>query len=192
MSHLNVFKLGGSLLSATDYLPSMVQYLSEFQEDTNIIICGGGAEVERLRKYQRQFCLTNDECHHNSLTVMDRNTRRLCNQLELPRVNSWPSLSSSLPAPSERPFTTGLLVTDFVLKFDSQLPGTSLPANWETTSDSIAARVASLLDARLFLLKSASAMTDDLAELSRAGYVDSHFPVVAANINSLTFVNLLH
>jgi aspartokinase-like uncharacterized kinase len=67
----------------------------------------------------------------------------------------------------------------------------SLPETWETTSDSIAARLADHLGASLVLLKSASpGAVRDRAELSRTGFLDPAFPRVSRRLERVTVVNL--
>jgi aspartokinase-like uncharacterized kinase len=66
-----------------------------------------------------------------------------------------------------------------------------LPESWETTSDSIAARLADHLHASLVLLKSASpGAVRDREELSRAGFLDPIFPRVSRRLERVTVVNL--
>ena len=123
---------------------------------------------------------------------MDRNTRLLCQHLEIPVVDTWWQLISQVKQTPETPQWLGFAVTQFALEEDSQLPPPQLPEDWNTTSDSIAARVAALLEARLILAKSTSPTSNNLRYLANQGYVDNHFPVAAASINSVTFVDLSH
>ncbi|MBA63553.1 MAG: hypothetical protein CMJ76_14450 [Planctomycetaceae bacterium] len=192
MTQNNVFKIGGSLISSAGYIERVRHHLYQFQGDTNIIICGGGTCVQRIRQYQQQFNLSEAECHHNSLIVMDRNTRQLCQQSGWPLINSWGALTSCINTNTGSGQSIGYAVTDFVMQSDCQLPAPHLPPNWSTTSDSIAARIATLLNARLYLFKSVPPPAKDLVKLSNRGYVDNHFPIAAANINSLIFVDLSH
>jgi aspartokinase-like uncharacterized kinase len=67
-----------------------------------------------------------------------------------------------------------------------------LPATWETTTDSIAARVAMILGARcLFLLKSASPLgIDTRSRAAQLGYVDPVFPSASAALEQVWAANL--
>jgi aspartokinase-like uncharacterized kinase len=71
-----------------------------------------------------------------------------------------------------------------------------LPANWSVTSDSIAGRLAIALGAdELALLKSVSPPVNRdtahwLSELAVAGYVDSFFPKLQAEMPPLEFDGL--
>jgi aspartokinase-like uncharacterized kinase len=76
------------------------------------------------------------------------------------------------------------------------LPGTRLPVGWEVTSDSIAARLAELLDARLTLLKSIPPpefleQSQDLRHwraLAEAGWIDRFFPDLAENLHKIRLI----
>ena len=192
MTFINVFKFGGSLLTSGSYHNNVKTLLHDYQHDVNILICGGGPSVQQIRTSQRQFNLSDAECHHNSLVVMDRNTRHLCQHLKISVVDTWRQLISQVKQTPVTPQWLGFAVTQFVLDEDPQLPRPQLPGDWNTTSDSIAARVASLLNARLILAKSTSPTSNNLLCLANQGYVDNHFPVAAASINSVTFVDLSH
>ena len=67
-----------------------------------------------------------------------------------------------------------------------------MPASWDVTSDSIAARIAAGLHAsRLVLLKSASLPPGaDRAEAARLGLVDPVFPSVARELKIVEYVCL--
>lgn len=190
MKLLNVFKLGGSLLTSGSYYKNVKTLLHNYQDDVNILICGGGPAVQQIRQYQKQFNLSDEECHHNSMLAMDRNTRHLCQHLKIPVSYTWQQLISQIERAPKTPCCLGFAVTQFVLGEDRLLPPPQLPGSWDTTSDSIAARIASLLKGRLILAKSTSPTSNNLTQLANQGYVDNHFPVAAASISSVTFVDL--
>jgi len=190
MKLLNVFKLGGSLFTSESYYKNVKTLLQNYPHDVNILICGGGPAVQQIRQYQKQFNLSDAECHHNSMLAMDRNTRHLCQHLKIAVSESWQQLISQIEHDPKTPCWLGFAVTQFVLGEDPLLPPPQLPESWDTTSDSIAARIASLLKARLILAKSTSPTSNNLSRLANQGYVDNHFPVAAASISSVTFVDL--
>jgi hypothetical protein len=68
----------------------------------------------------------------------------------------------------------------------------TLPAGWEVTSDSIAARVAVECGRGLLLVKSVPpppcpAGADVCSALAAAGWVDQYFPVAAAALDTLAW-----
>ena len=195
MNKVNVIKIGGSLLTTTNHLPRLQAYLEQFTEHSNLLICGGGLEVERIRQHQLQYNLRDKECHYNSIEVMDRNTRLICEKLgvtchgneqeQFIDMNRWASLVQ--PGP-----TQGLEVLPFFNQHESGSGLPRLPISWCVTSDSIAASFAITFKADLHLLKSTFAPTQELETLARTGYVDCHFPLIASDISSVRFVDLLH
>lgn len=70
--------------------------------------------------------------------------------------------------------------------------GVTIPHRWSFTSDSIAAHIATRLDAaKLTLLKSTlPASPCDLAEAGRLGIVDADFAAAAAGVPRVELVNL--
>jgi hypothetical protein len=82
---------------------------------------------------------------------------------------------------------------DFLATVEPELPGERLAVGWEVTSDSIAARIAQLLEAdELVLLKAALPTTHDLAAAAQTGFVDTYFPRVAASLHRVRAVDLQH
>ena len=195
MNKVNVIKIGGSLLTNANLLPRLQSYLEQFAEDSNLLVCGGGPEVERIRQHQLQYNLRDHECHYNSIQAMDRNTRLICEKLGVTChgndlkpftvENQWTSL---VPPGTTR----GLEVLQFLNLHESELDRPQLPISWCVTSDSIAAYLALTFKANLHLLKSTFAPTQELEILARIGYVDCHFPHIASDISSVRFVDLLH
>lgn len=192
MAKINIIKIGGSLLSTNGYASSVLRYMDSLSGDLNVFLCGGGLPVQRIREDQRQFNLSEAECHHNSLVTMDRNTRNFCWQAGIPVVKSWEFVAEQIQKGGGTLSSVGFEVTNFVMQDEPQFPPPHLPANWDTTSDSIAARISFLLEADLYLLKSTPPAITNLTELAHRGYIDRHFPTAAANISSLTFVDLSH
>ena len=54
----------------------------------------------------------------------------------------------------------------------------ALPHSWNVTSDSVAARLAEILDADLVLLKSMAPPSNSIRDWASAGYVDPFFPTI--------------
>jgi len=74
---------------------------------------------------------------------------------------------------------------------EPNLPGTKLPTSWDVTSDSIAARLAVVLQAdELVLLKSSSpAASLDFQQLAKSGYVDQQFASMKPELPAIRLVN---
>ena len=71
------------------------------------------------------------------------------------------------------------------------MPGTALVRNWSATSDSIAARLAVVLNAdELVLLKSVTPTVDSVSAAVEAHIVDSYFLQLASEVPRIRIVNL--
>lgn len=94
---------------------------------------------------------------------------------EVPLIEDERELRTRLRLPGATIFSSAA----WMRLVEPKLPGTQLPCTWQTTSDSIAARLASVLHAdELVLLKSTlptAPPTGDAMSLSATGYVDSMF-----------------
>ena len=80
MNKVNVIKIGGSLLTTTSHLPRLQAYLEQFTEHSNLLICGGGRKLNALAT-PTPIQSRDKEYHYNSIQVMDRNTRLICEKL---------------------------------------------------------------------------------------------------------------
>lgn len=79
----------------------------------------------------------------------------------------------------------------FLQQVEPNLPPMALPIGWQVTSDSIAARIAETLDAdELVLMKSTDPPTSTIEQAAQDGLVDAHFPLAAASVRRLRWVNL--
>jgi len=93
----------------------------------------------------------------------------------------------------EQPFPR-LIVFDcqrFLEHQEPMTPGCPLPHTWDSTSDSIAARVAVAAQIHeLLLLKSTDIPADiDLAQAAAAGWVDACFPTAAEPLHKIDWMN---
>lgn len=184
---VRVIKLGGSLLDCPDLSDRFSCWLTKQSPATNVVIAGGGAIVEALRQLDRVQAMPPETAHGLAIHAMSM-TAALAAEL-LPD-SSLVRCANELVACDRN----GPLVFDVAefMRDDAQLAD-ALPCNWDVTSDSIAARVASRLAAcELVLLKSALPAERATRErLAGQGFVDAHFPVAAASM-SVRCVNLRH
>ena len=183
---LRVVKVGGSLLDRDDLADRLRRWLAEDREVVSLLVVGGGRRVDLLRAHRQQF--TDIEAHWLAIDAMLANARTL--QEQLPEA-AWLQRTHDLRAAVAR-----LLVLNpmsFMQQDDPRHPNGALPANWNVTSDSIAARAAELAEAdELILLKSASPPAyGSFDELAATGYVDTYFPTAVGNFASVRFVNAL-
>ena len=191
---LQIIKIGGSLLGTTSNrsgLKNAEQWLARQTDSINVVIIGGGHTVDHLRRWQRQFNLTEGQAHLNAVQVMSLNTLKFARASCISTVTeNWNELTNISQHAGANPTTIMFDCLSFIRDVEPTLGGTPLASDWSCTSDSIAARIAKLLGAdRLTLLKSRTACSGDLRTLRYANYVDRSFPQMAAAIKSVTFVD---
>jgi aspartokinase-like uncharacterized kinase len=188
---LRVIKVGGSLLDWPLLSSALKHWLDEQRPGTNVLICGGGKLVDRVRQLDRMFSLRPEEAEVLALHCMAMNAGLLASLLG--RLNVITDCAD-LQAKIKRRRTRQLLVFDcreLLGRREATLDAPPLPHDWSVTSDSIAAWLAELLRAdELVLLKSADAPFGSFQELAAAGYVDAFFPEAAKRLAAVRFVNL--
>jgi aspartokinase-like uncharacterized kinase len=188
---LRVIKLGGSLLDFAGLPAALDRWLAEQPRATNLVIVGGGRLADQIRACDRRFHLGDDAAHRLAIRAMSVNAHLLAELIEAAIVTCLDEVKSAVGA---------LLILDPVrLLLDDEpslpgslLPGPPLPRNWNATSDSIAAQVARLWKAdELVLLKSALPRDcRDWESAAALGFVDAHFPQIAAGLPAVRCVNL--
>jgi aspartokinase-like uncharacterized kinase len=162
-----VIKFGGSLLPRKDVGPKLKFWLYLNPDMQNIIVVGGGELADSIRSMNRLF--NDEEAHEFACRAMSLNAKVLgcylkesdfCSDIE--QVNN---------------------ATQPTVIFDSVqwiLECPEVPKSWDFTSDSIAAKLATELDAdELVLIKSR------MGELDEPGFVDPCFAEESKSVKSI-------
>jgi aspartokinase-like uncharacterized kinase len=186
---VRVIKLGGSLLEWPELPAQLRSWLAQQTPAANILIVGGGQKVESLRELDRKHALSPEDAHWLAIVAMSFNAEVVAAWLDEARlVTSLEQLQfASVAAPQ-------IFVVERFLREDHATPD-ALPCGWHITSDSIAARVATVLSAaELVLLKSSLPSAPARESWSRTAYVDSHFarlpltlPIRSVNLRAPNF-----
>ena len=184
VDHL-VMKVGGSLLAepgamrrVADWLP-----LTARPGQTRILIAGGGESVEAVRRIDAANALSAEAAHWAAIAMMDANAFLLADWFPSFRIHD------------QIPTKAG----DWILQCGRHLreiephaSGERLRIGWQTTSDSIAARVAVQHAAGLILLKHTLARPyASLSQALLAGAVDPETPRIAASLASVRLVGVV-
>jgi aspartokinase-like uncharacterized kinase len=184
---LCVVKVGGSLLDWKE-LPEQLARFLEARDGQNIVLSpGGGAFVDRVREFHAMHRLSDEQSHWLAIRTLDVVAHLLQSIASATAVvddiTAVPSVWNQRMLP--------ILAPRRFLEEDDELPY-RLPHTWETTSDSIAARLAVRLGAaELVLLKSAPiAPGVDRAGAARLDLVDRFFPEVSARVPRVLYRNL--
>ncbi len=187
--HIRVVKLGGSLLDLADWTERLADWLALQPPATTVLIVGGGALADTIRRYDRQFALGEEAAHWLCIRALSLHAEMAASLLErrienVLLVRDYGNIDE-VPA-------NGVAVLDpepFLRGEEAGLAGMRLPHGWHVTTDSIAARVAECLRAaELVLLKSAPPPTDPTDPA--AGYVDGHFAAAVRNVRRVRYVDL--
>ncbi len=188
---LRVVKIGGSLFDLPDLADRIHEWLANQSPGCNVLIAGGGPLVDEVRRWHDTHPIDEEVAHWMCIDLMSVTARLLHSSL------SDTSLTDDILDLRHRPVQPACVVFDSAHWLRDQEPasrGRQLPIGWQVTSDSIAARLAKVLDAaELVLMKSSLPTNDcDLHGLADAGYVDEAFPILASGLRSLRFVDLRH
>lgn len=172
---LIVLKVGGSLLSLPAW-PRLIESLVAGMGDRSVaIVVGGGAVVEGLRVIDAAAPQSPEVMHELAIDAMHL-------------MADLVSRATGLPLRAE-PGAGEACVLDVPVWLLGKPRAADLPAGWEVTSDSIAARVASEYDADLVLAKSVPPPANwcgaSLQTLARSGWVDRFFPSAAAGVTHI-------
>lgn len=173
-------KLGGSLANSPD-LPAWIAALDACRLPL-VIVPGGGAFAETVRDIQKKMQFDDPAAHHMALLAMQ--------QYGIALAALWPRLVSvATSAAIRRALRLGHVACWNPVNMALEA---SLPKRWDVTSDTLAAWLASELNAdRLILIKSVdvpSAAETTLMDLVAAGLVDPLFPHYAAASGAAVYV----
>lgn len=186
---IRVVKLGGSLLQLENLRDQFETWMARQEPMINLLVVGGGVWVEALRECSRLHHFTEEQSHWLAIELMEATGRVAAEILGgLPLVAE--ATTSALCRGGER--TQVLQLGNWLKSSEPQEPGQRLLHSWSVTSDSIAARFASVCGAQeLVLLKSRPATSASWEELASEGYVDASFPSLVGSVIRCRAVTLV-
>jgi len=179
VSQLRVVKLGGSLLAAPDLRSQLQAWLGR-QRGTTILIAGGGELADVIRRYDPLHQLGEEASHWICIRLLSATIEILSELLpDTPVETDF----AKLPTPSNPLGESEVVLFDgglWLRSLEPQQPPMALPHDWRVTSDSIAARLAQVLNANeCVLIKSQDQQFQSVGEAAEAGYVDPWLPRLA-------------
>lgn len=159
---MNVIKLGGSLLEAEKMLVCL-NHILEFNEKI-VVVCGGGVFADTVRNAQKKWHFDDIVAHKMAVLAMQQTAMMLQN------LNPKFTLESTILNLKNHRFSIWL--PDI---FDLNVA--QISPSWEMTSDSLAAWLATELDAKkLIIVKSCDVDSSlNVEELTAKGIVDGEF-----------------
>jgi hypothetical protein len=194
---VRVVKLGGSLFGWDHVVDAVRRWLGRQPDCCNVLVAGGGALADCVRDLDRRLRLEADTSHRLAIQAMAIHAqalRSLMPDSQLLRLSDLADQGAGR-ADQRSPFGSSLVEghrlwvldpVDFVHRIDVAASGRCLPVGWHVTSDSIAARVAEVLEAAELVLLKSSLPSDSLS----TPYVDDYFATAAARLPRMRAVNL--
>jgi aspartokinase-like uncharacterized kinase len=184
-----VMKVGGSLLDWPGLPSRLREELARWNGAGRpvVLVVGGGALADVIRDLDRIHAIGETDSHLLAIRSLEVSARILSLLLgSLPVAQDLDDLQDLW----ERNPSVILAPLRF-MEEDEATQTDPLPRMWDVTSDSIAARLARVLEADLLLLKSVEP-TDPcrLEGAARSGWVDPWFPTEARSLRRVLFQNL--
>lgn len=188
IGRLIVVKVGGSLMDWPPLPDRLSRFLQRYANDRVVLVCGGGGAADWVRALDRVYALGEEAAHHLAVRSLDFSAHALSAILQGSNVVT----TEEELAPCWKSGRVPILAPRLVLDDNDRSSDAPLPRNWDATTDSISARLATILNAdELVLIKSvtvAPGTTPD--EMSRNGVVDPLFPKESRSLTSIFVVNL--
>jgi 5-(aminomethyl)-3-furanmethanol phosphate kinase len=193
-SGLVVIKVGGSLLDWPELPRRLLAFLdNECGQEACLrgraaLVAGGGAFADLIRTMDQTHALGDQKGHHLAIKSLDLTAELLAALLPGSAVVHRQEDLRACRKLGQVP----ILAPGQLLEEVDDRGADPLPASWNVTSDSIAARIAVLLGARrLILLKSVGLSADiHRGEAARLGLVDAMFPAISSTLELVELVSL--
>ena len=190
---VRVVKVGGSLFDYEDLAAALARFLDLQPPAATVLIAGGGAWANAVREVEAHSRIGERVAHDLCIRAMGVTARVLAALTPQYTLETcWERLRTWTHSPNGQLGAQVFDVAKFLEDVEPRSPGLVLPHDWSATSDSIAARVAHLLEAaELILLKSAPLANEkSMHDAAAEGYVDGFFPHAARELTRVRCVNL--
>jgi aspartokinase-like uncharacterized kinase len=183
-----VCKLGGSLLD-WEGLPGALAWIEQqWPGQPLVLVVGGGETADLVRHWDRLFQLGEERAHWlalKSLALNENLAIKLWPRLRLARNRAQVEAAHHDGVPA-------LICANCFVRWGERQSSLPLPHTWQVTTDSIAAWVATILNAgQLVLAKSVDLPPGcTVTEAAAQGLVDAYFPQLAGGLSRISWVNL--
>lgn len=188
---IRVVKVGGSLFPMPELATRLREWLASQPPAHNVLVAGGGSLVEQVRILNSIEPIEDIAAHWMCVDILTVTAHLLHAWLpETPLVEDDRLLCQRVGEAGSTIFGPA----PWLRHGEPGLPGTWLSTSWETTSDSVAGRLAVALRADEFvLLKSRlprRGSPREMSALAAIGYVDSMLAKMAPELPPTRLVNL--
>lgn len=185
---VRVVKVGGSLFDYPRLAVALRKWLTSQPCAQNVLVAGGGKLADVIREADQRFSLGEETSHWLCIDALRVTARLLAGLLPETRLIM---VLEQLKLALAQENATGTIVfcpENFMREVEPALGDLSLPHAWSVTTDSVAARLAEVLQAKELVLLKSSDPPADTEEMK--AYVDEYFPIAARNVQKIRFVNL--
>jgi aspartokinase-like uncharacterized kinase len=186
-----IVKVGGSLLGRGDFPDRFRDWYDRQPMAETLIVVGGGAVVDAIRQYDALRPGDPESIHWLCVDLLDATFQLVRSWLDWPAILAPHQLQQGVATTFSVDRPTLVAVRSFYHRDAGELAH-RLPADWQTTTDSIAALLAVIANAdEIVLLKSCRidpAM--NLGELAERGIVDRAFPAIAREVTAVRLEQL--
>lgn len=188
---IRVVKVGGSLFDLPDLPRRLRAWLAAQPPAHNVLVGGGGPLVEQVRTWHAACGIDETAAHWMCVDLLTVTAHLLHAWLpEIPLVEDDRLLCQRVGHEGDTIFGPA----PWMRHSEPGLPGAWLPTDWDTTSDSIAGRLAVALRAQEFvLLKSELPHRKagwELSALAAVGYIDRILAQMAPELPPTRLVNM--
>lgn len=153
-----MIKIGGSLF------PSYAIDLVKSLKGTNsLVILGGGEFANLIRKYDDELNFSSDVAHWTAIDSMDILAKLVCDKVESSKIAMTLEEANKI---SSNGFTP-ILLTSNILRKDNPFE-----SSWDVTSDSIAAYISHLLNAKLLIVTNVNGIYTKEPNVKGAKFID--------------------
>lgn len=187
---IRVVKIGGSLLDLPELPDRLRTWLADQLPAHNVLLAGGGALVDQIRTWHSAESIDEAAAHWMSIDLLTVTAQLLHAWLpEIPLVENDCLLQQRAAEDGATIFSPA----PWMRYREPALPGKRLSCSWDTTSDSIAGRLAAALRAEeLVLLKSVlprKRTSIELTALAAVGHIDRMLVQMAHELPPTRLVN---
>ncbi len=177
-----VLKIGGSMLLRDDLTTAVNRWIDDQSGPPTIVIVGGGQLINAVRQLDRLRQVDPEQVHWTCVDLLTATARFAAQWFEWRLIETQAEWQHGL----KQGFGDAPVVITPSVFYNPTTPrnAVTLPVDWRTTTDSIAALLAHRLKAEeLTLLKSCPIPPGQThQQLADAGLVDAAFPLIASRL----------
>lgn len=192
-----VVKVGGSCLDNPQLTSLLTDWFAQQTPAENWVIVGGGECIEAMRALSRRYNLEQSEMHWRCIRLLDATWEILTELFPQWIPIHSPEIFRQTQRREPQPAIYIVRVHSFYSRSNepqvhTTVSGSSqIPVGWETTTDSIAALLSTIIGAsELVLIKSCTIPSHSPLELQRLGIVDAAFPSILPKTTKLRLEQL--